>query len=200
MNHRGYTSRWNGTYDITIRMYVPIGEALAKLQMVDTFRELVPYSQTLSHEMIFDGYFRGHESGSRYAWGRAGKDGEPPGYEEDIEEADENADPAKEADVDSLEAIIEQYGELLPDMLERLERTLTADVLSLWAGFCAFCDECVGVEAQKVAAVVLEPFAGRIEDLEARAERLGLKPDSETVEEIREGLAESWRVVEERGV
>jgi hypothetical protein len=200
MNHRGYTSRWNGTYDITIRMYVPIGEALAKLQMVDAFRELVPFSQTLSHEMIFDGYFRGHESGSRYAWVRADKAGEPPGYEEDIEEADENADPATESDVDGLEAIIEQYGGLLPDMLDRLERTLTAEALSLWAGFCAFCEECLGVGAQKVAAVVLEPFAGRIEDLGARAERLGLEPDEETVEEIREGLAESWHVVEERGV
>jgi hypothetical protein len=200
MNHRGYTSRWNGTNDITIRMYVAIGEGLAKLQMVDTFRELVPYSKTLSHEMIFDGYFRGHESGSRYAWGQAGKDGEPPGYEEDMEEADENADPATDADVDGLEAIIEEYGGLLPQMLDTLERTLTAETLSLWAGLCAFCEECVGVGAHKVVAVVLEPFAGRLEDLEARAERLGLKPDAETVEQIRGGLAESWRVVEERGV
>jgi hypothetical protein len=200
MNHRGYTSRWNGTYDITIRMYVAIGEGLAKLQMVDAFRELVPYSQALSHEMIFDGYFRGHESGSRYAWGRAGKDCEPPGYEENMEEADENADPATDADVDGLETTVEKYLRLLPQMLDRLERTLTAEALSLWAGFCVFCEECVGVGAQKVAAAVLEPFAGRIEDLEARAERLGLKPDSETVKEIREGLAESWRVVEERGV
>jgi len=200
MNHRGYTSRWTGTYEITLRMYVAIGEGLAKLQMVDAFRELVPYSQTLSHNMIFDGYFRGHESGSRYAWSRAGKDGEPPGYEEDIAEANENADPATDADMDGLEATVEEYLGLLPQMLDRLERTLTADALSLWAGFCAFCEECVGVGAQKVAAVVLEPFAGRIEDLEARAERLGLKPDAETVSEIHEGLAQSWRVVEERCV
>ena len=48
--------------------------------------------------------------------------------------------------------------------------------------------------------MVLEPVASRIEDLKVRAERLGLKPDPETVEKIREGLAESWRVVEERGV
>jgi hypothetical protein len=200
MNHRGYTGRWTGTYEITLRMYVAIGGELAKLQMVDAFRELVPYSQTLSQEMIFDGYFRGHESGSRYAWGRAGKEGEPPGYEEDIEESEENADPATEADVDGLEEIIEQYGGLLPQMLDRLERSLASDALSLWAGFCAFCEECVGVEAQKVAAVVLEPVAGRIGDLEARAERLGLEADAETVSEIREGLRESWRVVEERGV
>ena len=127
-------------------------------------------------------------------------DGEPPGYEEDVEESEQNADPATEADVDSLEATVEEYLGFLPEVLDRLERSLASDALSLWAGFCAFCEECVGVGAEKIVAVVLEPVAGRIEDLEARAERLGLKPDSETGEEIRKGLAESWRVVEERGV
>jgi hypothetical protein len=200
MNHRGYTGRWTGTYEITLRMYVAVGNELAKLQMVDAFRELVPYSQTLSHNMIFDAYFRGHESGSSYAWGRAGKDDEPPGYEEDIEESEQNADPATEADMDGLEATACEYLGFLPEVLDRLERTLASDALSLWAGFCAFCEECVGVGAEKIVAVVLEPVAGRIEDLEARAERLGLEADPETVEEIREGLRESWRVVEERGV
>jgi hypothetical protein len=200
MNHRGYTGRWTGAYEITLRMYIAVNNELAKLQMIDGVRGLVPYSQTLSHNMIFDGYFCGHESGSRYAWDRAGKDGEPPGYEEEIEESEENADPATEADMDSLEATVCEYLGFLPEVLDRLERTLTADALSLWAGFCAFCEECVGVGAEKVVAVVLEPVAGRIEDLEARAERLGLEPDAETVEEIREGLAANWRVVEERGV
>jgi hypothetical protein len=200
MNHRGYTGRWTGAYEITLRMYIALNNELAKLQMIDAFRELFPYSQTLSHNMIIEGYFCGHESGSRYAWGWAGKDGEPPGYEEDIEESEQNADPATEADMDGLEATVEEYLGFVPEVLDRLERSLASDALSLWKGFCAFCEECVGVEAQKVAAVVLEPVAGRIEDLEARAERLGLEADPETVEEIREGLAQSWRVVEERGV
>jgi hypothetical protein len=200
MNHRGYTGRWSGTYEITLRMYVAVGNELAKLQMVDAFRELIPYSQSLSHNMIVEGYFCGHESGSRYAWGRAGKDGEPPGYEEDIEESEENADPATVADMDGLEATACEYLGFLPEVLDRLERSLASEALSLWTGFCAFCEECVGVEAQKIVAVVLEPVAGRIEDLEARAERLGLEADPETVQEIREGLAENWRVVEERGV
>jgi hypothetical protein len=200
MNHRGYTGRWTGAYEITLRMYIAVNNELAKLQMIDAVRGLVPYSQTLSHNMIVEGYFCGHESGSRYAWGRAGKDGEPPGYEEDIEESEENADPATEADMDGLEATVEEYLGFVPEVLDRLERSLASDALSLWKGFCAFCEECVGVEAQKVAAVVLEPVAGRIEDLEVRAERLGLEADPVTVEEIREGLRESWRVVEERGV
>src|SRR5215210_1895388 len=115
MNHRGYTGRWTGTYEITLRMYVAVGNDLAKLQMVDAFRELVPYSQTLSHNMIFDGYFRGHESGSRYAWSRAGKHGEPPGYRSEIEESEQNADPATESDVDGLAAIIEKYLGFVPE-------------------------------------------------------------------------------------
>ena len=48
--------------------------------------------------------------------------------------------------------------------------------------------------------MVLEPAVGRIEDLKSLAERLELEPDAETVEEVREGLQESWCVVEERGV
>jgi hypothetical protein len=200
MNHRGYTGRWSGTYEITLRMYIAVNNELAKLQMIDGVRGLVPYSKALSHNMIFDGYFCGHESGSRYAWGRAGKDGEPPGYGEDIEESEENADPATEADMDGLEATVEEYLGFLPEVLDRLERSLASDALSLWKGFCAFCEECVGVGAEKIVAVVLEPVAGRIEDLEARAERLGLEADLETVQKVREGLRESWRVVEERGV
>ena len=57
----------------------------------------------------------------------------------------------------------------------------------------------MGVEAGALVKVVLEAGVERIEELEALAERLELEPDAETVEEIREGLAEAWRVVEKRG-
>jgi hypothetical protein len=70
----------------------------------------------------------------------------------------------------------------------------------MWEGFAAFCAEGMGVAAENVIAVVLEAVADRIGDLKDRAEHLELEPEAETVEEIREGLAESWRVVEERGV
>jgi hypothetical protein len=49
MNHRGFTGRWAGAFEITLRMYIAINNELSKLQMIDAFRELVPYSQTLSH-------------------------------------------------------------------------------------------------------------------------------------------------------
>jgi hypothetical protein len=200
MNHRGYTGRWTGTYEITLRMYIAVNNELSKLQMIDAFRELVPYSQTLSQQIAFDAYFEGHEAGSRYAWHRAGKEDEPPGYGEGLGAADENADPAMVRDVDKLEATTKEYGGLLSEMLDRLERDLGVRAFSLWAGYSAFCDECVGVAAEKVIAVVVDPAVERIENLKSLAEHLELEADTETVEEIRDGLRESWRVVEKRGV
>ena len=206
MNHLGFTGRWAGAFEITLRMYIAINHELAKLQMIDAFRELVPYSQTLSHNIAFDAYFSGHESGSRHAWGYAKMEGGPPQWPEDgpngeIMEPDEDEqDPAIERDMDELEATVEEYAKFLPELLDRLERELATDALSLWEGFCAFCEESVGVPAESVVAVVLEPVADRIEDLKSRAERLELEAEAKTVEEIGEGLAESWRVVEERGV
>jgi hypothetical protein len=206
MNHRGFTGRWTWAFELTLRMYIAINNELSKLQMIDAFREFIPYSKTLSHNIAFEAYFTGHESGSRHAWGYAKMKGGPPQWPDDgangeIMEPDEDEqDPTIERDMDELEATVEEYAEFLPELLDRLERELATDALSLWEGFCAFCEESVGVPAESVVAVVLEPVADRIEDLKDRAERLELEPEAKTVEEIREGLAESWCVVEKRGV
>jgi hypothetical protein len=206
MNHRGYTGRWNGTYEITLRMYIAIENDLAKLQMIDALRELIPYTQTISHNIAFDAYFSGHESGSRHAWGYANMEGAPPQWPDDgpngelMEPDEEEQDPAIERDMEHLEATVEKYGRFLPELLDKLERDLATKALTLWEGFAAFCEESVGVSAEKVVAVVLEPVVYRIEDLMDRAERLELEPNGETVEEIRESLGENWRVVEKRGV
>jgi hypothetical protein len=201
MNHRGYTGRWTGTYEITLRMYIAINNELSKLQVIDAFRELIPYSQTLSHNIAFDAYFTGHESGSYHAWNTAGKTGRPPAWPEPEMEPDEHErDPAMERDMEELHATVEKYGEFLPELLDKLERELATNALSVWEGFATFCEESVGVPAEKVVAVVLEPVVDRIEDLKDRAVRLELEANAETVEEIREGLGESWRVVEKRGI
>jgi hypothetical protein len=206
MNHRGFTGRWTGTVEMTLRMYIAINNELSKLQMIDGFRELVTYSQTLSHNIAFDAYFAGHEAGSRHAWGQANMEGGPPQWPDDgpngelMEPDEDEQDPAIERDLEELGATVEKYGEFLPELLDKLERELATDALSLWVGFCAFCEESVGVPAESVVTVVLEPVADWIEGLKDRVERLELEPKAESVEQIREGLTESWRVVEERGV
>src|ERR671917_1418765 len=82
MNDRLFAGRWQGAIEITLRVYIPLGEQLAKLQMVDAFRELVPYQQTLSSNIAFDAYYTGHKSGSYHAWNYAGKTGYPPAWPE----------------------------------------------------------------------------------------------------------------------
>jgi len=206
MNHRGFAGRWTGTYEITLRMYIAVNNELAKLQMIDAFRELIPYSQSVSHNIAFDAYFTGHESGSRHAWGYANMEGGPPSWPDDgpngelMEPDEDERDPAMERDMEELGATVEEYAKFLPELLDKLERKLATKALSLWEGFAAFCEESVGVPPESVVAVVLEPLVDRIEDLKKRARSLELEPDAEAVEQIREGLAVTWRIVEERGV
>lgn len=205
MNERGFGGRWDGAREITLLIYVPLGEQLAKLQMVDAFREMVPYQQTLSSNIAFDAYFTGHKSGSSHAWNYAGKTGYPPAWpegddpEEIWEPEGDEQDPAMERDTDELEAAVEEFGVFLPEVLDRLERTCVSQAFSMWTGYAAFCEESMGVAAEKVGAVVLEPVMGRIENMKNRAARLGIEAEVGAVEEIREHLAQTWRMVENRG-
>ena len=206
MNDRGFAGRWQGVTELTLRLYIPLGEQLAKLQMVDAFREIVPYSQSLLSNIAFDAYFDGHESGSRHAWAYAGKSGGPPAWPDygpdgELMEPDEDErDPAMDRDVKELETIVEKYGGFLPEILDRVERGIVSQAFNIWSGYAAFCEESAGVDAEKVATVVLEPAMGLIADMKARAERLGVEADAQIVGEMRRTLGETWRVVEERGV
>jgi hypothetical protein len=206
MNDRRFAGRWQGVTEITLRVYIPLGEQLAKLQMVDAFRAMVPYSQALQSNIAFDAYFTGHEAGSRHAWAYAGKSGGPPAWPDDgpegelMEPEEHERDPAMDRDVEELEIIVQKYGGFLPEILDRAERSIVAQAFSLWSGYAAFCEQSAGVDAEKVTAVILEPAMGRIADMRARAERLEVEADAEIVEMVRKTLGESWRVVEERGV
>jgi hypothetical protein len=205
MNEMGFVERWRSAIEITLRVYIPLGEQLAKLRMVDAFRVFVPYSQTLSSNMVLEAYYKGHESGSRHAWTYADKGGSPPAWPDDgsdgelMEPEEDEQDPNMERDADELKALAEQYNEFLPEVLDELERRCVTEAFGIWLGYAAFCEECAGVDADKLAAVVLAPVVGGIEEMKARAERLGVEPDAGLVEQIREGLAEAWRTVEARG-
>jgi hypothetical protein len=206
MNDRGFAGRWQGAIEITLRVYIPLGEQLAKLQMVDAFREMIPYSQALLSNIAFDAYFTGHESGSRHAWAYAGKSGGPPAWPDDgpdgelMEPEEDERDPAMDRDVEELETILQKYGGFLPEILDRAERSIVAQAFSIWSGYAAFCEQSAGVDAEKVAAVILEPAMGRIAEMRARAQRLEVEADAQIVEEMRQTLEETWHVVEERGV
>jgi hypothetical protein len=205
-NDRAFTVRWSASENIALRVCVPLLEELGRLRVVDAFRVMLPYQDALLENLAFDAYHKGHESGSYHAWGYAGKSGHPPAWPKgedpsEIWEPDEDErDPAMERDEGKLQTIVGECGKFLPGILDRLEHACTEQAFSLWAGYAAFCEEHAGVPAEKVAAVVLAPIVGQIEALKGRAERLGVEANPETVDDMREGLAEVWRTQQERGI
>jgi hypothetical protein len=192
MNDRGFSGRWTGTMEITLRIYLELSRYLDKLQMSEAFRAVLPYAQRLTEETATQAYFDGHGAGRYHAWNNSGKTGHPP----DI--GDEEL--AVDRDLAQLETTVKKYGELLPTILGRLERELAGEAITLWEGFAGFCTQHIGLEAEKVLKVVVEPGAERLENLKSLGERLELVPNLEKAEEIREGLAEAWGTIIEKGV
>ena len=108
-------------------------------------------------------------------------------------------------DMEDLDRKLNKYGELLPEIMDRMERELAGEALSLWTGFETFCAEGMGVGAEKILAATLqegpgEEAVGRVKELKSLAGRLGVEPNAQSVEEIGEGLLEVWRVIEEKGI
>ncbi|MDP8951829.1 MAG: hypothetical protein M3N18_06280 [Actinomycetota bacterium] len=188
MTDRAFAGRWLGAMDVTLRMYLDIATRLDRLKMIEAVRVVLPYHDTFAREAMLDAFLEGHHAGARQAWRQAGRKGTASEWP---------LDGLDEAKVDELNR---RRPSILSDILDGLERKETTDALTLWRGFEAFCDDRMGLDAAKILRVVLEPAAERIEELETAAERLDLEPDAELVEEIREGLAEAWRLVERRGI
>src|SRR5829696_129067 len=188
MNDAGFVERWRSAIEMTLRIYIPLGEQLARLQMIDALRVFVPYSQTLLSNTALDAYFKGHEAGSRHAWAYAGRSGPPPAWPNDgpegevVEPDEDERDAAMERDADELETVAEVYNKFLPDALDELEPRCVRQAFSIWTGYAAFCEENAGVSAEKLASVVLKPVVDGIEEARARAERLGVEADAELVD------------------
>jgi hypothetical protein len=96
-----FVGRWEAARDLALLAYVDVVRRLDKITMIGAFRSLFPYLSTIWQDDVHEAYFDGHMAGSRHAWKRSGKAGEPPGWEADEEEAERNADPTIDKDCGS---------------------------------------------------------------------------------------------------
>jgi hypothetical protein len=140
---------------------------------------------------VHEAYFDGHMAGSRNAWNRSGKTGEPPGWEADEEEAERNADPTIDEDLRKLTG--EGRYARLAGKLEEMERELVGEALTAWSGFAHFCEQEIGLEAEKVLEAVARPFAERVRDLKELSTRHEVEADAEGAEEYLALMTEAWR-------
>jgi hypothetical protein len=192
MTDRGFSRRWDGALQLTMAALLDLRQFTCKLRMIDAFRVALPYTATLAQNDAAEAYFDGHRAGSRFAWSKAGKEGDPPGWEADDEEAEENADPKIEEDLDRIEARVEEATGLTPRTLERLERDLAAPALAAWEAFCGFCEEEMELPAEKLLQATFTPMLEEVRWFEEKVERLGLEADQAAVEEYREHMRGHW--------
>src|SRR5215213_10405696 len=146
MNDRSFAGRWMGAMDITLRTYLPLQKLLCKLRMIEAFRHIVPYAQALSRSVATEAYFVGHKAGSYQAWDATAQMPRPPAWSDPDAEEPEGADEDGliGRDMEDLDRKLNKYGELLPEIMDRMERELADDALSLWSGFETFCAEGMG--------------------------------------------------------
>jgi hypothetical protein len=186
MNDPGFTGRWVGINDITVRVYGDLARYTDRLQMIEVVRVILPYSETFAQDAAFESYLDGHRAGARHAWAKAGGEGPAPEWPLEVDEA-------------GIKAPIGRATSILPDILDKIERELAGEALTLWVAFAGFCEDEMGLDAEKVLGVIMGAGEERVEVLTALAERLGLEPDEELVGDLRKGLAESWSIVASKG-
>jgi hypothetical protein len=193
MNDWGFVGRWEAARELAMCAYVDVVRRLDKIKMIGAFRSLFPYLSTIWQDDAHWAYFDGHRAGSRYAWNRSGKAGEPPGWEADEEEAERNADPTIVEDLEKWTG--EGRYSSLEGKLEEMERELVGEALTAWLGFAHFCEREMGLEAKDLVEALARPFAKGVRDLEELSARHEVEADAEGVEEYLVMMTEAWRRV-----
>jgi hypothetical protein len=197
MTDWAFSGRWQTTTEIVLAVCVDLSQYMSRLNMIDAIRETLPYVHVVYHNEMDSAYLSGHEAGSRYAWKRAGMEGDPPGWaplDEDgeISEADaEDFDPAIEEALEATGARLEE-ADIMPELLTRLEEKTTQEAWTLFEAFSSFCREELEVEPEKVSKALFEPIVARFEDLKARREKFDTQADEGVASEYAAALSEAW--------
>jgi hypothetical protein len=170
----GFVGRWEVARELAMLAYVDVVRRLDKINMIGAFRGLFPYLSTIWQDDMHWAYFDGHKAGSRHAWNRRGKAGEPPGWEADEEEAERNADPTMDEDLRKWTGD-GRYARL-EGKLEEMEREM-------------------GLEAKDLVEALARPFAEVVRDLGELSARHEVEADAEGMEEYLVMMTEAWRRV-----
>jgi hypothetical protein len=195
MNDWGFVGRWETARELALLAYVDVVRRLDKINTIAAFRGLFPYLSTIWQDDVHEAYCDGQMAGSRHAWNRSGKTGEPPGWEADEEEAERNADPTIDEDLQKWTG--EGTYARLAGKLEEMERELVREALTAWSGFAHFCEQEIGLEAEKLLEALAKPFAERVQELEELSARHEVEADAEGAEEYLAIMQEAWcRVLE----
>jgi hypothetical protein len=196
-NEVAFTGRWHAAIHLTLAVSLDLSGHLARLQMLEALKETMPYVRIVFTNEAHKAYMDGHEAGSRYAWERADKTGDPPGcYFEELEDGslqtdEDEADPQIEESLDAIERRLTEV-DIAPKLLEGMRRDLVEKALPIWEAYRRFCSEELGIEPRGLIVAAFEPMLEGVNKLEFLAAELELEAVEEQMEEYRVLLSEGW--------
>jgi hypothetical protein len=74
-----------------------------------------------------------------------------------------------------------------------MECELVGEALTAWSGFAHFCEQEIGLEAEKLLKALAKPFAESVQELEELSARHEVEADAQDVEEYLAIMTEAWR-------
>jgi hypothetical protein len=192
MTERGYANRCTASKAIVDMLHRVLGPLLAQLEIIEDFREALPYlvSEIYTNEAVL-AYRDGHQAGARRAWEAAGKIGDPPEWNERNGDGGDKG-PERDRETHSLRNLaerLEKVSGVAFSPLEELERNLLEEALTLWTGFANCCSEECGMEPEKLVKVWFAPMLPEIEKLKGYVGSTELNP--EMLEECEAAFKES---------
>ena len=193
MTDWAFSGRWQTATEMVMAVCIDLSQNMSRLNLIDALQETLPYARTAYKNESADAYMGGHKAGSRYAWKRAGMDGDPPGWGPlEEEEYDENDfDPAADEALKELDACLEEV-DIMPDLLGGLEQKVVKDAWTIWEAFSGFAREELDLESEKLIRVLFTPALAGVEDLKRRKDRFDIEPDEDRRAETRKALSEAW--------
>lgn len=194
----GFSGRWLASGEITHMLCLDLCQHLCRLQMLDALTASLPMLRVSLVNEAHAAYMDGHEAGSRHAWREAGMEGDPPGWKFEelpdgsVETDEEREDPAINKALDAIEKRTEG-ADLTPTLLERLQKSVATDALTIFEGYRRFCEGDLGVEPEKMLAASFAPILKGVKRLKEAREAWDLKPDEKAAAEYHAACRELWR-------
>jgi hypothetical protein len=191
MNEVSYAYRCKASKEIVDMLDRVLAPLLAKLEMIEGFRETLPYAFEIYTNEAVGEYRDGYQAGSKHAWEAAGKRGDPPGWEE--RKGDEEDKDSEIRRLRSLTKRLEKVSGVVVGPLEELERNLLEEALTIWTAFANCCSEECGVEPEKLVKAWFAPMLSEIEKLKNLSGSIELNP--EMLKEYEAAFKEMWNQV-----
>ncbi len=171
--------RLRASWEIAMVLCLDLAPRLAKLRMIEAFRETLPNHFNRCIDEAHFAYLDGHQAGSKRAWEAAGKEGDPPGWEEEGDE-----------ELRRVTSRLEEEAKDFVDLLEELARHIVRDSLTMWKAFEGFCTKELLVEPEKLIKAWFEPMLPEIEKLKKMPDPPDI--DQEAFEEYEASLKGTW--------